>query len=122
MPSVGQQSTAPTLPAVTAFGAVILVVLGLSIPFDASNAWVTHTAWAIFAVVAAALVTVPVVLRGSGRPARDLWMFGAVGAASVVAYWLLLVLPNVGSNQGFVLTLASAAAGVSIWASPARPR
>lgn len=110
------------MPAAAAFGAVVLVLLGLSIPFNSGNAWSTHTAWAVFAVLAALVCTVPMLLRGSGRSARSLWSIGAAGAAGVLAYWVLLVLPSVGSNQGFVLTLAAALGVFSSWASPLRPR
>jgi hypothetical protein len=115
------QSTSP-LPAVAGVGGIILVLLGLSVPFDSTNGWSAHTAWAIFAALAAIVAVTPLVTSSGDRPPRTVFNIGAAGAAGLFAYWLLLVLPSVGSNEGFVLTVGTALAVAAVWWSPTRPR
>ncbi|MET3805713.1 apolipoprotein N-acyltransferase [Nakamurella sp. UYEF19] len=102
--------------------AVVLAALGLSIPFDSSNAWSSQISWAIFAQLAALAAGAPALLRSSGQSPRSSWFVGAVGTSGLLGYWLLVVLPSVGSNEGFVLTLATALAACGSWFSPHRPR
>lgn len=120
--AAGPAGSSPSLPLLAGLAAVVLVAVGLSIPFDSSSAWSTQTAWAIFAIVAALLVVAPFLLRASAGSPRMLWFTGVAGAVGVLGYWLLIVLPGVSSNQGFVLTLGAALAACSCWFSPHRPR
>jgi hypothetical protein len=101
---------------------VLVVALGLSIPFDSSNAWTTQLAWAIFAQCAATVAAAPVLVTGAGRSPATAWRVGAAGSVALAAHWLLVVLPSVGSNAGFVLTVGTALAAAATWFSPHRPR
>ncbi|QNK84063.1 hypothetical protein [Nakamurella sp. PAMC28650] len=101
---------------------VLVVALGLSIPFDSSNAWTTQLAWAIFAQCAAMVAAAPVLVTGAGRSPATAWRVGAAGSVALAAHWLLVVLPSVGSNAGFVLTVGTALAAAATWFSPHRPR
>ncbi len=48
------------------------------------------------------------------------WSVGAVGTAGLVGYWVIIALPGVSSNAGFMLTLAAACAVIGCWLSPGR--
>jgi hypothetical protein len=102
--------------------AVVLTGLGLSIPFTDANYWSTSLAWALFAMAAALLQLAPLFGRNSTSSARRIWTVGAAGTAGLVGFWVLIALPGVSSNQGFVLTRAAAAAVAGCWLSPGRPR
>ena len=39
---------------------------------------------------------------------------------ALLLFWVLVALPGVTSNQGFVLTLATACALAGVWLSPGR--
>ena len=111
------------LPALAGVAGVLLLALGLSIPFDSSCAWAMQTVWAIFAVVSALVAQTPLVAgRAGGRSARTAWYVGAAGTGGVLAYWLLVALPGVASNQGFVVTAGAALVAAGCWFSPLRPR
>ncbi|GGL90653.1 hypothetical protein [Nakamurella endophytica] len=110
------------LPTVAGIAGVVLVALGLSIPFDKTSSWVTQTAWSIFALLAALLVVAAPALRGSIRAPRGVWYLTAAAGGALVGYWLLVVLPQVSSNTGFVLTLGVGAVALTAWLSPHRPR
>jgi len=124
----GSGSPAPT-PSASGTGAlatialvagVVLTALGLSIPFDSSCLWATSLAWAIFAMLAALVSVAPVLARSVGKSPTTMWTIGAVGAGALLLFWVLVALPGVTSNQGFVLTLATACALAGVWLSPGR--
>ncbi len=98
--------------------ALILIVLGTLIPFDATMLWRTTTAWAAFAVVAAIVQLVGMVGLGGGRDQQ--WTVAAVGTGALVAFWVLITVPMVASTAGFCLTLGTAAAVVGTVLSPDR--
>ena len=116
-----------TTPSLTMAGgaqllAVVLTGLGLSIPFTDANFWSTSLAWALFAMAAAVVQLAPLFGRNSTTSPRRIWAIGACGAAGLIGFWVLIALPGVSSNQGFVLTLAAVAAAVGSWLSPGCPR
>jgi hypothetical protein len=100
--------------------ALLATPLGLSLPFDSTSMWVTATAWAAFAMLAAIVQAVPV-FKSSASPttARD-WTVGAVGAGCLLLFWVLVALPDVGSNTGFTLTVAAVAAAAGAAVAPGR--
>lgn len=100
--------------------ALVLVTVGLSIPFDSSCDWMARTSWAIFAIVAA--VTQLLASAGSafGWDVRRSWLIGAVATGALTLHWLLIALPNVGSNAGFCLTFGTAAAVGAMLLAPGR--
>lgn len=77
-----------------------------------------YALWALFA--AGCAFTQLVSLLGSG--AGKAWRVAAVATAGLAAFWLLVVLPSIGTNAGFLLTVGSAAAGGALWLAPGRPR
>ncbi|WP_324275211.1 hypothetical protein [Blastococcus brunescens] len=48
------------------------------------------------------------------------WKVAAAGLVGLAAFWLLVVLPVVATDRGFVLTAALAALGGALWVGPAR--
>lgn len=100
--------------------ALLATPLGLSIPFDSSCMWVSMTAWAAFAMLAAIVQAVPVFKGASGASVSKDWTIGAVGAGSLVLFWVLVGLPSVASNSGFTLTVAAVAAAAGAVIAPGR--
>ena len=77
-------------------------------------------AWALFAVASLVLVGVAAFGRASGQGPSRSWTLGAVGAAGLVGFWVLLVLPAIASNTGFALTMATACGCAAVWLAPGR--
>ena len=48
------------------------------------------------------------------------WRIAAGGLVGLAVFWLLVVLPVVASDRGFVLTAALAALGGALWIGPRR--
>ena len=111
------------LPTLAQVVAAILTVVALALSSGGQGSWYsTTTTWSVFATVAAVVQLVPAFAKQSSwSPARR-WAIGAAGAGGLAAWWVLIALPGVSSDQGFVATMAVAAAGVGTWLSPARPR
>ncbi|WP_353647675.1 hypothetical protein ABLG96_12285 [Nakamurella sp. A5-74] len=100
--------------------ALVLVALGLSIPFDSSCDWAARTTWAIFAIVAAVAQLLSSTGGSFGWDVRRSWLIGAVATGALTLHWLLIALPNVGSNAGFCLTFGTAAAIGGMLLAPGR--
>ncbi|MGH9379429.1 MAG: hypothetical protein ACRD2Z_02265 [Thermoanaerobaculia bacterium] len=97
--------------------AVVAVSVGLIWGLRSSWMWRTPL-WALFALgcVFAQLLT----LLGSRE--GKAWKVAAVATAGLAGFWLLVVLPSIASNAGFLLTAGVAAAGGALWLAPGRPR
>jgi len=100
--------------------ALLATPLGLSIPFDSGCLWATTTAWSAFAMLAALMQAAPLLAGGLGWTVARGWTVGAVGTAALLLFWLLVALPDVGSNTGFTLTVAAAAAAAGSLFAPGR--
>lgn len=100
----------------------ILVVTALLLTEDGAdtNAFEDITAWSIFAVVMALLQLAPLAGQAVGMQRATAWTVGAVGTVGLLGYWVIIVLPGVSSNAGFLLTLAAACAVIGCWLSPGR--
>ena len=51
-----------------------------------------------------------------------IWRIAAAGLVGLAVFWVLVVLPRVDSDCGFVLTAALAALGAALWVAPSRSR
>jgi hypothetical protein len=100
--------------------ALVATPLGLSIPFDSSCLWATTTAWAVFAMLAAVLQAAPLLAGSLGWSVPRGWTVGATGTVALLLFWVLVALPSVGSNSGFALTVAAAAAAAGTVFGPGR--
>jgi hypothetical protein len=97
---------------------LVLLELGLALDFGAESYWSTVPLWSAFATVCAVLglgavaAALPLATRlasGTG------WRVAAGGLVGMAVFWLLVVLPVVDSDRGFVLTMALAALGGALW-------
>jgi hypothetical protein len=103
--------------------AVVLLELGLSLDFGAWSYWSAVTLWAAFATACALLALLAfaaAVASGDRLRSAPAWRVAAAGLAGVAVFWLLVVLPDVGSDRGFVLTAALGALGGALWVGPRR--
>jgi hypothetical protein len=97
---------------------LVLLELGLTLRFGGESYWSTVPLWSAFATVCAVLglgavaSALPLATRlasGTG------WRLAAGGLIGLAVFWLLVVLPVVDSDRGFVLTMALAALGGALW-------
>jgi hypothetical protein len=106
-------------------GILGLVVLEFALTLDPGDRslWSAVPSWSAFATVAAAVALVPLVLAlVPGRfPAPSAWRVGAAAVAGVAVFWVLIALPLVASDRGFLLTAALALAAGAVWLAPGRP-
>lgn len=102
---------------VLAVVAVFAVLAGLTWGGPGNWMW-RNGLWALFAVGCALTQLVSLLGSGTGKA----WQVAAVASAGLAAFWLLVVLPAIGSNAGFLLTVGAAAAGGALWLAPGRPR
>jgi hypothetical protein len=101
--------------------AVAAVVLGLTLKEDGHNAWDSVNAWGALAIVAAAATLAPALGRGIGLGSQRAWQVALCGAGALLLFWVLLVLPRVGSNTSLLTTIGVAAGVVAAWVAPGRP-
>jgi hypothetical protein len=47
-----------------------------------------------------------------------MWRIAAAGLVGLAVFWLLVVLPVVASDRGFLLTAALGALGAALWVGP----
>jgi hypothetical protein len=107
-----------------ALGIAALAVLtwGLTLDPGDRSLWSAVPSWSAFATVAAVAALVPSVLGllPQRLPARTAWRIGAAGAAGLAAFWVLIALPLVASDRGFLLTAALALTAGAVWLAPGR--
>jgi hypothetical protein len=93
----------------------------LALSTDGQESWYSDTpAWAVFATITAIVQVAPSLARTTGWSAERSWAIGAAGAGGLFAWWVLIALPAVSSNQGFAATMAVAAAAIGLWLAPGR--
>ena len=102
--------------------ALALLELGLVRRFGGESYWSGVPLWSAFATVCTVLgfAAFAAALPGGGRLAGG-WRIAAGGLVGLAVFWLLVVLPVVATDRGFVLTAALAALGGALWVAP-RPR
>ena len=92
---------------------VIAVVCGLSISEDGHTAWDSVHAWGAVAILGALLTAAPAVGAAAGVSPQRAWQVAACGAGALVLFWVLFVLPAVGSNTSLATTVGVAAGVVA---------
>lgn len=101
---------------------VALLELGLGLRWDDFESyWRSIPLWSAFATVCALLGTaafVAVAAAGDRVRPGPAWKVAAAGLVGLAAFWLLVVLPVVATDRGFVLTAALAALGGALWVGP----
>jgi hypothetical protein len=97
---------------------VILLELGLTLGFGGRSYWSAVTLWSAFATVAAVLgllALAAVHLATDRLPSGLASRVAAVGLAGLAVFWLLVVLPHVATDRGFLLTAALGSLGAALW-------
>lgn len=95
--------------------APVLLILGLSIPENDAVGWSAHLAWAIFGVVVSAIPLLALPLARSIGSAARAWQITVLATAGVIAYWVIVVLPGVTSNTGFLQTMGVGCGCAATW-------
>ena len=118
----GAQPVSRTSTLIWALGLVSIlgVVLGISLKEDGNNAWHTVHAWGGLAIAGAVLTLAPVAAHSFGMTALRAWQCAVIGAGALVLYWVLFVLPSVGSNTSLLTTVGVAAGAVAAWLAPGK--
>nr|WP_239522609.1 hypothetical protein [Geodermatophilus sabuli] len=102
---------------------LVLLELGLTLGFGTDPLWSAVPLWSAFATVATLLGLLPSAARllpGARLRADGAWKVAAGGLTGLAVFWVLVVLPRVDSDRGFVLTAALAALGAALWVASAR--
>jgi hypothetical protein len=101
--------------------AVVLVLLGLTLDFGTASFWSVVPLWSAFATLCAVLGLLAFAAfypAGNRLRSGPAWKVAAAGLVGLSAFWLLVVLPVVDSDRGFVLTAAVACLGGALWIGP----
>jgi hypothetical protein len=104
---------------------LLLLQLGLGLGFGEAPLWSTVTLWSVFATLAVLVGTLPFtgrVVPAARQHPDAVWRAAAAGLTGLAVFWVLVVLPHVDSDRGFVLTAALAALGGALWIAPGRGR
>jgi hypothetical protein len=99
-----------------------LLELGLARNFGARSLWSLLPTWSAFASAAAVVALLPLVAGRlpSGPGPATAWKVGLAAAGGLVAFWVLIALPLVASNRGFLLTAGVALGAGALWLAPGR--
>ncbi len=97
----------------------ILVLIGLSWPEGGETGWSRYLLWAVFAAVAAIGQLSSITKSATSSPSQA-WTVAALCTGALLVYWVLIVLPEITSNGGFLQTLGVGAAATSLWLTPRR--
>lgn len=89
-----------------------LVVLGVSLPINGDTMWAENTMWTIFAVVAA-LATVALAFVQATKDI--LWLIGVSGLIALALFWVLIMLPGITSDNGFLVTVGLGLAALGFY-------
>jgi hypothetical protein len=104
---------------------LLLLQLGLGLGFGEAPLWSTVTLWSVFATLATLIGALPLagrVVPAARQHSDAAWHAAAGGLTGLAVFWVLVVLPRVDSDRGFVLTAALAALGAALWTAPGRRR
>ena len=109
--------------------AVAAIVIGLFIKESdgagapSVNLWDRTSAplWSIVAIVAAVATVLPALHTALNIPVKLAWTIGAVGAAYLVFWWVLFILPSISLNVAFLVTLGVVAGVAAVWTSGDNP-
>jgi hypothetical protein len=102
---------------------LVLLELGLALDFGVESYWSAVPLWSAFAtlcVVLGVLAFAGSFTSGGRLRSSAVWRVAAGGLVGLAVFWLLVVLPVVASDRGFLLTAALGALGAALWVGPAR--
>jgi hypothetical protein len=99
----------------------VLLEIGLLLDFGTESYWSLVPLWSAFAslcVLLALLAFAAFYPAGNRRRSGPAWRVAAAGLVGLAVFWLLVVLPTVATDRGFVLTAALGALGAALWVGP----
>jgi hypothetical protein len=102
---------------------LVLLELGLALGFGGTSLWTAIPLWSGFATACAAMALLAFAAfypAGNRRRSAPAWRVAAAGLVGLAVFWLLVVLPDVASDRGFVLTAALGCLGGALWIGPRR--
>jgi hypothetical protein len=99
---------------------VAATIVGLSVSEDGANAWKSVHAWGGLAIVGALLTLAPAMARSMNMTEHRASQVAVCGAGALLLFWVLFVLPAVGSNTSLVVTIGAAAGVIAAWIAPGR--
>ena len=102
---------------------LVLLETGLALRFGGESFWSDIPLWSAFATACTVLglAAAAALLPGGRRiSAGTAWRVAAGGLVGLAVFWVLVVLPVVATDRGFLLTAALACLGGALWAGPAR--
>jgi len=100
--------------------AVVLLEVGLGREVGGESYWSVVPLWSAFATLCTLLGFVAFFPAGDRQRSAVAWRVAAGGLVGVAVFWLLVVLPVVDTDRGFLLTAALAALGGALWIAPLR--
>lgn len=104
---------------VLALVSVVAVVIGLSLKVSGVTGWHNVQAWGGLAVLGGLLTLAPALGGSVLSPDRARQVAGC-GAGALVLFWVLFVLPAVGTNASLIVTIGIAAGVIAAWVAPGR--
>ncbi|MDT4940851.1 MAG: hypothetical protein QOJ34_940 [Pseudonocardiales bacterium] len=99
---------------------VAATIVGLSVNENGVNAWHAVNAWGGLAIAGALLTLAPAVAGSMNMTPQRAWQVAVCGAGALLLFWVLFVLPAVGSNTSLVVTIGVAAGVIAAWIAPGR--
>jgi lipopolysaccharide export LptBFGC system permease protein LptF len=99
---------------VLAFVAIGPMIGGMLLPENDRVALVAVPLWAVFGIGLAVTLAVAVA-TASRDPSSGGRRLALVCGVALVAFWVLLVLPGINSDVGFLLTLAAVLGCTAVW-------
>ncbi len=103
--------------------AVVLLETGLLLRFGAESFWSAVTLWSAFATLSGVLALLAFAAfypTGNRLRSGAIWRIAAAGLVGLSVFWVLVVLPVVATDRGFVLTAALGCLGAALWIGPRR--
>ncbi|MGF1661103.1 MAG: hypothetical protein ACFCVG_01290 [Kineosporiaceae bacterium] len=97
-----------------AFVAIAPMIAGLLLPGNGRVSLVEVPLWALFGIGLVVLLAIAVATAPADPEAAGQKLVLACGAA-LAAFWVLLVLPVIASDTGFLLTLAAGLGCAAAW-------
>jgi hypothetical protein len=98
--------------------AAALLQVGLLLDFASVSFWSAVTLWSAFATFSSllALIAFAVSYAADDRlRSGGVWRIAAAGLVGLSVFWVLVVLPVVATDRGFVLTAALGCLGAALW-------
>jgi hypothetical protein len=102
---------------------LVLLEVGLGLRFGGESFWSDIPLWSAFATACTVLglaASAPLLPGGRRIAAGTAWRVAAGGLVGLAVFWVLVVLPVVATDRGFLLTAALACLGGALWTGPAR--